>query len=344
MKALVYEAPGKGKITDIPMPVCGEDDVIIKVESCGICKWSELAHNSTGTSLAKYPCTPGHEFAGTVYEKGKNVTAVEIGDAVTVDNASNCGDCYYCRNDQSLYCENFASIGHNIQGGFAEYVKASKDKVFLIPGNLSFDEATVTEPVACAVHCMDVLDAKTGENVLVLGVGPHGLILGQLCHHSNAQKAVTIGGLESKLQIIRECGVPVIKMDRKDYSIHEEAIKKEFPHGVDAIIDTTGYWPLVQSVFRFLKKGGRFIQYGSYHSTEDFVIPPSWFNEIHYNEQKYIGVSCQTFCFDRALAYMANGKVKVDQFITHKFSLDDYFEALEANRTDREAIKVIINP
>ena len=133
-------------------------------------------------------------------------------------------------------------------------------------------------------------------------------------------------------------------MDRKDYSIHEEAIKKEFPHGVDAIIDTTGYWPLVQSVFKFLKKGGRFIQYGSYHSTEDFVIPPSWFNEIHYNEQKYIGVSCQTFCFDRALDYMASGKVKVDQFITHKFSLDDYFEALEVNRTDREAIKVIINP
>ena len=100
----------------------------------------------------------------------------------------------------------------------------------------------------------------------------------------------------------------------------------------------------VQSVFKFLKKGGRFIQYGSYHSSEDFVIPPSWFNEIHYNEQKYIGVSCQTFCFDRALAYMASGKVKVDQFITHKFSLDDYFKALEVNRTDREAIKVIINP
>lgn len=74
------------------------------------------------------------------------------------------------------------------------------------------------------------------------------------------------------------------------------------------------------------------------------MISPDWFNQIHYNEQKYIGVSCQTYCFDRALAYMADGKVKVDKFITHKFKLDDYFEALEVNRTDREAIKVIINP
>ena len=344
MKALVYEAPGKGAITDIPKPVCGEDDVIIKIESCGICKWSELAHNSTGTSLAKYPCTPGHEFAGVISEVGKNVKHFKVGDAVTVDNASNCGDCYYCRNDKSLYCENFASIGHNVQGGFAEYVKAKKDKVFKIPSNLSFDEATVTEPVACAIHCMDVLDAKNGEEILVLGVGPHGLILGQLCHYSSARKAVTIGGLDSKLDILKEYGVPTIKMDRNDYSVHENAIREQFPHGVDAIIDTTGYWPLVQSVFKFLKKGGRFIQYGSYHSKDDFVISPDWFNQIHYNEQKYIGVSCQTYCFDRALANMADGKVKVDKFITHKFKLDDYFEALEVNRTDREAIKVIINP
>lgn len=344
MKALVYEAPGKGCITDIPKPVCGDDDVIIKIKACGICKWSELAHNSTGTTLAKYPCTPGHEFAGIIEEKGKNVEEFTIGDAVTADNATNCGDCYYCRNDKSLYCENFASIGHNVQGGFAEYVKVKKDKVFKIPKNLSFGEATVAEPVACAVHCMDVLAAKQGEEILVLGVGPHGLILGQLCHHSSALKAATVGGLDSKLDILKEYGIPTIKMDRNDYSVHEEAIKKEFPHGVDAIIDTTGYWPLVESVFKFLKKGGRFIQYGSYHSKDDFVIPPSWFNNIHYNEQQYIGVSCQTFCFGRALEYMGSGKVKVDKFITHKFSLDDYFEALEVNRIEREAIKVIINP
>lgn len=344
MKALVYEAAGEGKITDIPMPVCGDDEVVIKVEACGICKWSELAHNSTGTSLAKYPCTPGHEFAGTIYEKGKNVVGFQIGDPVTADNASNCGDCYYCKNDQSLYCEDFRSIGHNIQGGFAEFVKVTKDKLFKIPAGLSFNEATIAEPVACAIHCMDVLAPKTGENIVVLGVGPHGLILGQLCHNSSALKSVTIGSLQSKLDILEENGVFTLKMDRSDYSIHADQLKKMFPHGVDAIVDTTGYWPLVQNVFKFLKKGGRFVQYGSYHSNDSFVIPPSWFNDIHYNEQQYIGVSCQTFCFDRALAYMGSGKVKVDKFITHEFNLNDYFKALELNRVDRNAIKVIIHP
>lgn len=134
---------------------------------------------------------------------------------MTVDNASNCGDCYYCRNDQSLYCDNFASIGHNIQGGFAEYVKASKDKVFLIPENLSFDEATVAEPVACAVHCMDVLDVKTWGECSGSGSRASWSDSWTVVPYSNAQKAVTIGGLESKLQILRECGVPVIKMDRE---------------------------------------------------------------------------------------------------------------------------------
>ncbi|MFV0363465.1 MAG: alcohol dehydrogenase catalytic domain-containing protein [Suipraeoptans sp.] len=348
MKALYYKAAGRenASITEIPYPSLGDDDVIIKVMACGICKWAELNHDTVGGggTLAKYPVVVGHEFAGYVEEIGKNVNNVKVGDRVTVDNAIPCGKCYACQHNDTLHCESFGSMGHNINGGFAQYTCAPEAKVFKIPDNVSFDEATVTEPVACAVHGMDVLDVKQGENILVSGMGPHGLILAQLAHFSNAQKIAAIGLVDSRLQILRDQGVPTILADRNDMSVQEAAIEKMFPNGVDAIIDTSGSWQTVKSMWKFLKKGGRFLQYGSYHQKMDMGITSDMLNSLHFKEQTYTSCSAQTFCFPIALDYMGSGKVKVDKIVTHTFSLDDYFLALDTNKNDKSTLKVVIHP
>ena len=344
MKALVYEKAGQGSICEVPDPICGQNDVIIKVMASGICKWAEYGHHTTGTGLAKYPVIPGHEFAGYVREVGKNVQNVKVGDRVAADNTVLCGSCYACQRNQPLYCENFGSLGHNVNGGFAQYVAVDCSKVFIIPDHISFDEASITEPVACAVHAMDMLGVKFGENVIVIGMGPHGLILAQLAHHSGAQKAAAISGSQKKIALLEEYGIPVIRTDNKDYSIHEEGIAKMFPHGVDAVIDTSGSWPMVKSVFKFLRKGGRFLQYGSYHDKAALDITTDMLNALHYKEQKYISCSAQTHCYPKSLDYMASGKVKLDRLVSHIYPLEDYFKALETNMNDRSAIKVVIHP
>ena len=348
MKALVHEKAGRANasIKTVPYPTCGDDEVIIRIMSCGICKWAEINHDTIGGggTLARYPVITGHEFAGIIEEVGKDVTQFQSGDRVTADNAVPCGECWYCRNGKPLFCEHFGSHGHNKNGGFAQYMNIVARNVVRIPDNLSFDEACIAEPVACAVEALDRAQIQPGEEVIVSGMGPHGIILAQLCHYSNAQHSVAVGLVESRLKTLESYGISTVLADRNDTAKHEAALRKLFPNGVDLIIDTSGSWTMVQSLLRLLKKGGRFIQYGSYHSQITLENPAKFLNELHFNNQEYIGVSCQVNNFPRAVDFMANGKCRVGMLVTHTFDLDEYFQALDLNKTDKSALKVIIHP
>ncbi len=348
MKALVHEKAGRknASIRMIPYPECGADEVIIKVMACGICKWAELNHDTEGGggTLAKYPVVTGHEFAGYIEEAGENAAGFKPGDRVTADNAVPCGHCWYCTNGQPLYCGHFGSHGHNINGGFAQYVKIVARNVVKLPDTLSFDEATIAEPVACAVEAMDRANIKPGENVIVSGMGPHGIILAQLCHFSNARLSVAIGLVESRLKTLESYGVQTVLTKREDPSAHDARLYELFPSGVDCIIDTSGSWPVVENLLKHLRKGGRILQYGSYHSKIEIQNPAKFLNDLHFNNQSYVGVSCQVNCFPRAIEYMTNGKCNVSSLVTHTFDLDDYFLALDTAKTDKSALKVIIHP
>ncbi len=247
MKALLHENAGRpnASVREVPYPVCGDDEVIIKIMSCAICKWAEISHDTVGGAgpLAKYPVITGHEFAGFVEEVGKNVTEFQPGDRVTADNAVPCGQCWYCKNGQPLFCEHFGSHGHNKNGGFAQYMNIIARNVVKLPDDLPFDQACLTEPVACAVEALDRAQIQPGENVLVSGMGPHGIILAQLCHYSGAQHAVAIGLVESRLKTLESYGVETVLALRNDPSKHEAALRELFPDGVDCIIDTSAHGP-----------------------------------------------------------------------------------------------------
>lgn len=198
MKALVYDRPGVCSIRDLPMPECGTDEVVIKVMAASICKGADRRHHTTGHKLGRYPITTGHEFAGYVYQVGSEVTTCKVGDRVTADNAVPCGKCYFCQREMYTHCLDFNSVGHSIPGGFAQYLKVKENSVFQVPEHLSFNEACMTEPVACCIHAMDRLDVKYGEDVLVFGAGPNGIILAQLLRHSNGQSCGLPGSYKGK--------------------------------------------------------------------------------------------------------------------------------------------------
>lgn len=344
MKALVYDKPGRenSSIREIPYPICGDDEIIIKVMTASICKGVEHAHDDgTGTDLAIYPVVPGHEFAGIVYEIGKNVTDFKPGDRVTADNTEYCGDCYYCRKEESNYCPTFGSLGHNINGGFAEFVRLKKEKVFHIPDSVSFNAAALCEPIACCLHAVDRTHVKFGDTVVVFGAGSMGLILAQLFQASNARKVYLIAGKSSKLDLVKKYGVTPIAMDRNDYSVHEEALLKENPLGVDIIVDATGSPKVCQESMKLLKKGGMLLQYALVHSRENITFDPMlMFN----NELTFTTSFCQSHNFGRAVEMLEAGIVDGDSLITGEFSLDDYYKGLDENVNDRESIKVVIHP
>jgi len=345
MKALVYDKPGRkfSGIREVPYPTCGDDEVIIKVMSASICKGVEHDHDQegVGTDLATYPVTPGHEFSGYIEEVGRNVTQFKKGDRVCADNTEYCGECYYCKKEESNYCPTFGSLGHNINGGFAEFVRVKKEKIFPIPDFLSFNAAALGEPVACCLHAVDRCEVKYGDTVVVMGAGPMGLILAQLLTHSNAADVILIASTQSKLDQAEKMGVRTILMDRNDYSGHAEKFNEIHPLGADIVVDATGSVDVIRHSMTLLKKGGRLVQYALVHSDEQLTLDPRlMFN----NELTYTASFCQSHNFGRAVEALADGRVKGDLLVTHEYTLDHFYEALDENVNNRNSIKVVIHP
>jgi D-arabinitol dehydrogenase (NADP+) len=340
MKALVYSQPQQFAIMERENPVCGRNQVLIRVKSCGICKTDVHIHH--GSFISKFPLIPGHEFAGVIKKLSNDVTGFKKGDRVVADNTVLCGECYFCRKDQPLYCENFYSLGVNGPGGFAEYVAVNQDKVFSISDRLSFDEAAFAEPTACAVHGMDMIDVKLGDDVLLFGSGPTGIILAQLLKSGGAGNIVVAAPTKFKLDLVAELGIgQTVQIDRNDPLIHEKRIKELCPRGFDIVIDATGAAPVVERCVKYAKRGAKIVIYGVCDEKEQIRLSPY---EIFAKELKIIGSFAQTHCFDRALKYLENGLVKVNKLITHQFKLDDYGEALNAVISGKDSIKVIVNP
>lgn len=347
MRAMVIETPGGGrkatKIKDIPYPECGSDQIIIKVMAASICKHCEASYDAGEMGLTKpedYPIVLGHEFAGEVVEIGNAVQNIKPGDRVTVDNTVLCGECYYCQKDQPLYCENFGSMGHNIHGGFEQYVAALAEKAFLIPDNVSYEEAACTEPAACCMRAVDRMDIQYGDTVAVLGAGSMGLIMAQLIKHSNANDVVVLASTQSKLDLCeKEFGIKTVLVDRNDPTKHEKAIAEMFPHGLNIVVDTTGAASMCNSALNMLGRGGKLVEYTK---VKNFAVEDS--EQFFFKELSVIVSWCQTHNYGRCIDAMEKGYLNMKPLITHEFSLEDYLEALDTNLKDRSSIKVIVHP
>ena len=340
MKALVYDAPESFEVKEVPVPSAGPGQVLISVKACGICKTDVHIHR--GRFISTFPLTPGHEFAGEVAVLGAGVEGFAPGDRVTADNAVPCGYCYYCRRDQPLYCENFYSLGCNGPGGFAEYVLVGCDKVFRLPEDLSFEQAVFAEPTACVVHCMDVVDLQPADEVLLFGAGPAGLVLAQMIKSCGASRLVVAAPTESKLALARALAADhTVMVERSDLASAREEILGLAPRGYDVVVDATGSASITGQCLPFAKFGGKVVVFGVPDEADTISVSPY---DIYRREIKLIGTFAQTHCFDRALASLAGGAVKVDRLVTHTFTLADYAEAISTVMTDREALKVVITP
>lgn len=339
MKAVLYSKAGCGQVTEIPIPECGRDEVLIKIQACSICKGAELGHATTGTGLAKYPVVPGHEFTGIVAEVGAAVTTCRVGDRVTADNTAPCGKCYYCRKGDFLHCETFGSLGHSINGGFAEYVLVKENKIFHLPETISPREACMIETVACCIHAMDRLDVKFGEKIVVIGDGPNGILLTELLLHSNANSVLFIGRHQEKIAIAEKYGAHVLLNDGRTDLV--KSVFDLWPEGADGGVDATGNSGMIAEAFKMLKFGGRLMQYSVTGEGQRVEIDSL---DFFTRELKYFATSAQVFCFGRAIDAVKSQAVHLDEIVTSEYGLEDYFEALERIRKDKSQIKIVIYP
>ena len=231
MKALRFYAPGDVRLEDVPEPVCGPDEVKIKVKNCSTCGTDVKIRNNGHVNITRVT-TMGHEVAGEVVEVGADaVGGFAVGDRVQVIAAVPCGDCHECKKGWMEVCQNQTSVGYQYDGGFAEYMIVPAavlkvDGLNRIPAGVGYDEASAAEPFACAINAQEQLGIEEGDFVVVFGAGPIG------CMHIRIARGVHKAGTivlvdinAERLAMSAEAVNPDLTIDASSVNVVEEVLR-----------------------------------------------------------------------------------------------------------------------
>lgn len=345
MRAVVVEAPGGPEVMylrNVPIPDMRPTDLLIRVESCGVCFHDVVTRNGVLRRGIKMPVIPGHEVSGVVEKIGPQVFGFKPGDRVTTTQRRHiCGHCMYCRSSRETSCNDREFLGDiGLNGGYAEFVAVQQDGVCHIPQGVTFNQAAIT---SCAIGTelnavRDVGKVKMGEKVLVTGagggLGVHGIQLGKLA----GAYVIAVTSSKEKQKIIFENGAhEVLLVERgEDFS---GAIKEATGgNGVDVVIDNVGS-PTFEATRRSLAMGARWIFVGQV--TGDFVkLNPAqlFMRDISIMSAK----STSKKQLQDALDLVARGDIK--PVITGEMSLEHASQAHSDVEAGRSTGRIILKP
>ena len=341
MKAVVKTKAGDGfvELMDVPIPVPKANEVKIKVEAAGVCGTDIKVMR--GKNFSNPPVILGHELSGTIVETGADVENFKVGDRVVSETAQViCGQCEYCKTGNYIMCKKRLSIGYGVDGAMAEFIVVREGLLHKIPDDMSFEDASMCEPTAVAVHTVFTNKAiMPYETVVVMGPGPIGLLVAQAVKSTGAT-TVLIGTAkdEDRLAVADMLGMDkAINTDTE--AAQDKVLEMTGGKGADLIIDCTGAPPAINAAIDMVKNQGFIIQVG--------LTPPSF--EVDYQKLplRSIGI-LGTYGhgwkdWELAIKMIASGKINVKPLITHHFPLTDWEKAF-AMSENGEGIKIILHP
>ena len=330
MRAIVLDRPGTFRVADVPDPVPDVNQVVVRVECCGICG-TDLHILDGEFPPTPYPITPGHEFAGTVVARGAEVRPdLAVGVRVAVDPSLYCGYCRRCRAGRDNLCENWAAIGDTVDGAFAEFVAVPANNAYLLPGHLDAQHGAMAEPLACAVHGLDRLGPVLGDSVVVIGAGTMGLLLLQVLLHAGAGPVAVVDRISERLEVARKLGAAqaVTDADALEGTRFEVAV------------DATGVPKAIETAYGLLDRGGRMLVFGV--SAADAVISVSPFR-VYNDEITITGSMAILHSFGLAVDLLASGAVDPRPLLSEPLPLEQFGEAVDRVRSG-QGIKWHIRP
>lgn len=325
MKAAVLEGIEKLLVKDVPQPKPKDNEVLIKVNCCGICGTDLKLYK--GDYTAKIPVTLGHEFVGEVVEVGKKVKNLKVGDRVVPDPNESCGACNWCRSAQPCFCSNLAAYGVLRDGGFAEYAVCAEKGTYKIPQGLDDETASFTEPVSCAVHCLDKAAIKPGETVAIIGAGIMGQIFTQMLKNSGVSKLMVISRSEWKLDLAKKFGATYAIKSESPSQVKEEVFNITKGLGVEVVIEAVGKTETVEESFSLVKKGGRILIFGFCAEGKEAKFIPF---DVLSKELTILGSWVNPYTFPRALEILASGKIDTKPLISLRPKLENILDGFKA--------------
>ncbi|MBI5033262.1 MAG: galactitol-1-phosphate 5-dehydrogenase [Chloroflexi bacterium] len=261
MKALVYEGAWQMPMRDVPIPEPGTDQVQVKVETVGVC--GSDVHGFKGTTgRRKPPIIMGHEFSGTITAAGAEVKNFLVGDRVVVTPLLTCGYCDNCRAGFPNICQNRSGLGVNLNGAYADYVSVSQKMVFPLPGEMSWEQGALVEPLAVAMHAVNLTPMQLMDTVVIIGAGTIGLLTILAAKMKGAGKIIVSDVSAHRLDFAKRLGADVVVNPAKEDAI--DAVKQQTNgKGAPAVIEAVGITATTKQSLFMARNGGNVVWIGN---------------------------------------------------------------------------------
>jgi L-iditol 2-dehydrogenase len=338
MKAAMYHSQKDIKIEEMPTPEIGEDEVLVQMKACGIC----------GSDLMEWylqkraPLVLGHEPAGIISKKGSKVKGFDVGDRVFVHHHVACLECHYCMHGDHTLCEQFHRT--NIKpGGFAEYFRVPAPNLQIdtlkIPDAVSFEVATLIEPVGCCLRALKKCNIQKGDSVAIIGAGATGIIHTALSKIFGAAKTVVSDLVDYRLNVAKKFGADIAVNPKNEDLV--EIVKAETDgRGSDIVVVTAPSLEAYEAGLSVCRKGGKLCVFAPLEPGKYLKVSPK---ELFFSEIQIIpSYSTSHLETKAALELMKSGRFKVKGLITHRFPLARTAEAFETALESKESLKVIV--
>jgi len=343
MKALLLKEYMKLELVEMPEPDVGADDVLVRVQACGICG-SDVhgLDGSTGRRLP--PIVMGHEAAGVVARLGGQVKDLKEGDRVTFDSTVWCGVCHYCRRGQANLCDHRQVLGvspgeYRRHGAFAEYVAVPRRIVYPLPEGLSFERAAMVEALSVAVHAVGITPVRLGDTAVVVGSGMIGLLVIQALKRAGCGRVIAADIDEARLKLAREVGADDA-LDPRTADVPALARQATGGRGADVAFEVVGATEPLATAAKSLRKGGALTMVGNL--SPQVELPLQW---VVTREVRLQGSCASAGEYPVCLELMARGEVKVDPLISAVAPLEEgaaWFDRLY--RREPGLMKVVLRP
>lgn len=340
MKGSVCYKQNDLRTEDLPIPEISDNEVLIKMLACGLCGTD--IQKIRGDSVNK-PTVLGHEVVGEIVKKGKNVSKFEIGDRVITAIHVPCFTCHYCNKGHYTICEQFRT--NNIDpGGFAEFIRIPKlhlnHLTHKVSNNVTDEEATLIEPIACCLHGLKQADIRPNDSVLIMGAGTIGILHAQLAKIKGANKVIVSDMSEFKLQKALKVGCDYT-INIKEKNIIDEVNKITDGQGVDVIVIAAGVSSLVADAVNMVRRAGKIIVFSGFDKNKLVTLDVSRFFK---DEISIIGTySVTPYEFPEALDLLEKRKLNTKEMITHVYPLNKLSEAIDiSTNPEQPVLKVII--
>ncbi len=339
MKALAKLYPQEGIwLHDTDKPAVGHNDLLIKIRKTAICgtdvhiyNWDEWSRKTIPV-----PMTVGHEYVGTVVEIGCEVEGYTLGDRVSGEGHITCGHCRNCRAGRRHLCRNTQGVGVNRPGAFAEYLSLPAVNAFKIPDNISDDLAAIFDPFGNALHTALSFDL-VGEDVLITGAGPIGIMAAAVARHAGARHVVLTDVNDYRLSLARKMGV-VHTVNVVEQTLQDKMSELQMTEGFDVGLEMSGAPPAFRSMLDVMNHGGKVAMLGI--PSGDMAI--DW-TKVIFKGLILKGIyGREMFETWYKMASIIQSGLDLTPIITHHFPLEDFQQGFDVMRSGASG-KVILN-